>query len=153
MKKKGFTLIELIVTLNILLLVLGVTQLNLSIYNNRKINIKINKYSYELKTLLSYGKSYCRKYKAIGSFFVDPKNNIVVFEVLDKESFIRRVIYLEDDFSLSYNYKGSLIEINEQGYIKNSCTLKIIYKGKAVKEITIGVGNDIIGITEGDAIE
>lgn len=153
MKKKGFTLIELIITLNILVLLTTVTHTSMKAYNNRKINTKINKYSYEIKSLLSYGKSYCRKYKTNGNFFIEAKENVFVLEVVEKEKALKRIIYLENDFSLLFNYKGDSMGINKEGYIKDACTLSLTYKDKVVKEIKIGVGNDVIGVTEGDAIE
>lgn len=153
MKKKGFTLIELIITLNILVLLTTVTFTSIKAYNNRKINSKVNRYSYEIKSLLSYGKSYCRKYKSNGNFFIDTKDNVFVLQVVEKEKALKRVVYLEEDFSLLYNYKGNSIGINKDGYIKDACTISLTYKDKVVKEIKIGVGNDIIGVTEGDAIE
>lgn len=153
MKKKGFTLIELMITLNIMILFTTITYSSIRAYNNRKINIKINNYTYEIKSLLSYGKSYCRKYKTNGNFFVKLKENILVFEVIEKNNAIKKSINLDGDFSLLYNYKGSSIGVSKEGYIKDACTISLTYKSKVVREVKIGVGNDIIGVTEGDSIE
>ena len=153
MKRKGFTLIELIITLSILLLFTTITSISIKAYNNRKIDIKINNYAYEIKTLLSYSKSYCRKYKANGSLFINIKENSFKFFVLEKNNYIEKFIYLEDKFSLASNYKGNSFSISKEGYIKEAGTISLIYNGKVVKEIKIGVGNDIIGVTEGDIIE
>lgn len=153
MKKKGFTLLELIITLNILVLFTTITYTSVKAYNNRKINTKINNYTYEIKSLLSYGKSYCRRYKALGNLYIDLNKNIFKFEVTERNKGIKKVIYLDEDFSLLYNYTGSSIEISKEGYIKDACKIRLTYKKKVVREIKIGVGNDIIGIAEGDSIE
>ena len=153
MKKKGFTLIELIITLSILLLFTTIASTSIKSYKNRKINININKYTYDIKTLLSYSKSYCRKYKANGSLFINIRENSLKFSVLEKNNPIERTIYVEENFSLASNYKGNSFSISKEGYIKEAGTISLIYNGKVVKEMKIGVGNDIIGITEGDIIE
>lgn len=153
MKKKGFTLIELIITLSILLLFTTITSTSIKAYNNRKVDIKINKYAYEIKTLLSYSKSYCRKHKVNGSLFINIKENSIKFFILEKNNHFEKFIYLEHKFSLASNYKGNTFIISKEGYIKEAGTISLMYNGKVVREIKIGVGNDIIGVTEGDVIE
>ncbi|WP_300380786.1 prepilin-type N-terminal cleavage/methylation domain-containing protein [Clostridium sp.] len=153
MKKKGFTLIELIITLNILVLITTITSTSIKAYKNRKTNININKYTYEIKTLLSYSKSYCRKYNANGNLFINIKENSFKFSVIEKDNPIEKTIYIPNGFSVISNYKGNSFYVSKEGYIKEAGTISLIYNGKTVKEIKIGVGNDIIGITEGDIIE
>lgn len=153
MRKRGFTLIELIITLSILALVSTITATSLKAYNNRRVNNNIIRYAYEVKSLLSYSKSYCRKYNVNGNLFIVLKENVFKFSVSENNNSIDKNIYFKKDFSLQSNHKGSSISVSKEGYIKDACTISLIYKGKAVREIKIGVGNDIIGITEGDIIE
>lgn len=153
MKKKGFTLLELIITLNILVLFTTITYTSVRAYNNRKINTKINNYTYEIKTILSYGKSYCRKHKALGNIYIDLNENIFKFEVVEKNKEIKKVIYLDKDFSLFTNFSRKSNYISKEGYINEAGTISLKYKEKVVREIKIAVGNDIIGVAEGDSIE
>ena len=153
MKKKGFTLIELIITLSILLLFTTITSTSIKAYNNRIVDIKTSKYAYEIKTLLSYSKSYCRKHKVNGSLFIDIKENSFKFFILEKNNHFEKFVYLEDKFSAVSNYNGNAFIISKDGYIREAGTISLMYNGKVVRKIKIGVGNDIIGVTEGDVIE
>ena len=153
MKRRGFTLVEFIITLSILSVIMGITFVGIS--NYFKINEKLNFESTisEVKRLLSYGKSYCRRYKVIGNIAIDKHGKSIKFLVSDINNGIKKEIKMDENFNIPNKAGSSNLEISEEGFIKNSVTITINYKDKYKKEIKIGVGNDIIGISEGDLID
>ena len=153
MKKRGFTLIELIVVLSIITILFTFSYGFIKSFKNREEKLTIDSSVYEIKALLSYSKSYCRKNKVSGKVVIDKNRKYVSFTVSNSYSPITRTVKMDSDIQVGSNFSLGYTEINEEGFIKNSGTIKLSYNDKVFKEIRIGAGNDIIGINEGDLIE
>lgn len=59
--KKGYTLIELIVVLAIMSIFSSIAVINITKVKERLENIELKNLEAEVKSLLSFGKAYCRK--------------------------------------------------------------------------------------------
>ena len=153
MKKRGFTLIEPMVVLSIITVLFTFSYGFTKSIKEKEEGLKIDNYIYEVKSLLSYSKSYCRKNKVTGKVVIDKNRKNISFIVTNSYKPITYSINMDSDIEIGSNFSLGYAEINDEGFIKNSGTIKISYKNKIFKEIRVGVGNDIIGINEGDLIE
>lgn len=139
MKSKGFTLVEIISVLAIIGILATVGSIGSKFFIKLKTDMELESCTYEMRQLLTMAKKYCRTNEISG------KINIVQYdsEIIFNASKNIKTIILPENIKITSNYN---IEINEEGYINNAITIIIIgYKGKH-KEISIGVGNDIISI-------
>ncbi|MBU5454593.1 prepilin-type N-terminal cleavage/methylation domain-containing protein [Caproiciproducens sp. MSJ-32] len=153
MKKRAFTLIEVIIVISILSIISGITYIGINNYFKTKSKLTFESTVSDVRRLLSYGKQYCRKYKVKGYILVDIRGKTVQFSTFDLNHNITKEIEIDKDIIITSKFNSNNIEISEKGFIKSSGTITIIYNNEYKKEIKVGVGNDIIGIKDGDLIE
>lgn len=153
MKKRAFTLIEVITVIAILSIISSITCIGINNYYelNNKLNFEAT--VSDVRRLISYGKQYCRRYKVMGDIIIDKYGKSIKFRVSDINHGITKEIEMDKDIKITSKFNSNNIEINEEGFIKTSGTINILYKDEYKKEIKIGVGNDIIGVKEGDLID
>ena len=79
--KKGYTLIELIIVLSIMLIFSSLASLGYNFYKNSVEKIKLESTALEVRELLSFSKAYCRKNEITGNILVasDRKSITLVF--------------------------------------------------------------------------
>lgn len=144
MKKDGFTLIEMIVSIFILLIVFGITTSLSKLNFNIQRNIKYDEYVYEIQNVLSYGKAVCcdkNKYGKITT--VAKKNQIRFVEGIDN---IEKVIILPKEIKIINDDVSIFIKPN--GKIEQGATIKLKDDYGEKRYITIGVGIDRIDIKD-----
>lgn len=80
--KKGFTLVELIVTLSIILFISSFSVMSLNSFLEAKNNIKTKEFLYEIEDIISYGRSYCINNNVSGRFVIMEMENTqeILFE-------------------------------------------------------------------------
>lgn len=149
-KKKAYTLIELIVVIGILIIIASITSLNISKIKNIVNKISLEESINEVRSILSFGKNYCRKNRVNG--LIVTSENKLFFIVNEKDYEIDKSTELKGGLEISSNFKEGHSRINKEGYISSAGKI-IIKLGNSYSEIKIGVGNDIIGISEVDIIE
>lgn len=164
MKKYGFTLIEVIVNITIIMIIfstlLSVRRIGVKIIHD----IKVRNSVYEVMDLLSYGKALCNSTNSYGKIIIDYNNKLIKLRYFDKESISsgskeknEKVIKLPEDTSIitayeniKLNEKGiKQIDLTNEGKIANGYTI-IIFDDSLKKQykITIGVGTDLITLKE-----
>lgn len=148
--KRGYTLIELIIVLSIITIFSSITIINISKFKESMDIIEFENIGTEVKSLLSFGKSYCRKNKVPGKFIVGLDRKTITFVVTDKNFPISKSIKLKNDMDIGSNFYSSKDiktdenNITDEGYIKSAGSIVITNSNKKVIKITISVGNDII---------
>lgn len=149
--KKGYTLIELIVVLSIIAIFSSIVVVNIVKVKERLEDIEFKNLEVEVKSLLSFGKAYCRKNKVPGQIIIGSDRKIIKFVVTDRYSPITKVINLDNDIEVgsnlrvSENLKQDANNISDEGFIKSAGTITITNSSKTKRiDITISVGNDII---------
>lgn len=80
MMKNGFTLIETIVSIFILIILSGICLTLYKFKNNLEVDMKDTAYVYEVQNLLSYGKAVCKEKNNYGKITVNGKINEIKFE-------------------------------------------------------------------------
>ncbi|WP_160688831.1 prepilin-type N-terminal cleavage/methylation domain-containing protein [Clostridium sp. C2-6-12] len=148
MKKEGFTLIEIIVSIFILTILFSVgTSLNKFAFKLSN-NMKTTAYVYEIQNILSYGKAVCREKNKYGKITIDPmKNQIRFVEGTDK---IEKVLKIPMDISMDGKYRNILIRPN--GKISNGTSIVLIDNYRERQTVTVRVGVDCINIKEDEII-
>lgn len=157
--KKGYTLIELIIVLSIIAVISSVTMVNIVKFKEKMDVIEFNSVASEVKSLLSFGKSYCRKNKVSGQILVASDRKSITFEVSNNESPITKTIKFNKNTEVGSNFKVSSSitsdnnNITDEGYIKSAGTITLTHKSNKRIYITVSVGNDIIRSYESDEEE
>lgn len=148
MKKGGFTLIEIIVSIFILTILFSVgTSLNKFAFKLSS-NMKNTAYVYEIQNILSYGKAVCREKNKYGKITIDPmKNQIRFVEGTDK---IEKILKIPMDISMDGKYRNILIRPN--GKISNGTSIVLIDNYRERQTVTVRVGVDCINIKEDEII-
>lgn len=148
--RKGYTLIELIIVIAILSIITSIVSLNVSKFRKTINKIQIESVINEARSILSFGKSYCRKNKVTGMIIINTNN--FSFVVSENGHEIKREIKAIYNLEINSNFSGSYISIDKDGYIKSAGTIGF-NSNSYIGTIKIGVGNDIIGVSEVDIIE
>lgn len=151
MKRKGFTLIETMVSLFILsiLFSIGITlnKFAIKLSNNMANTACV----YEIQNILSYGKAVCREKNKYGKITIDPKTNQIRFvQGADKDDKIEKILNIPKDFSMDGKYRSILI--TPKGKISKGTSIELIDNSKKRQIITVGVGVDYIDLKDGEII-
>lgn len=147
--KKGYTLIEIIITLSIISILTSIISLGSNYYKKTADKIENQAILTEVKAFLSFTKSYCRSKGERGEIFIDENGEYIKFICFTKEV---KSINFYDDFSIGSN-SDNKIEVDSEGIITKSVTISIYRFGKYIGEITIDVGVGSIRVYESDIIK
>lgn len=144
MKRKGFTLIETIVSIFILTILFSVGTSLSKLASNLSNDMDNIAYVYEIQNLLSYGKALCRDKNKYGKITIDPmKNQIRFVEGADK---IEKIINVPKEISIDGKYRSILITPN--GKISKGTSIILIDNYREKQTLTVGVGVDFISIND-----
>lgn len=149
-KKKAYTLIELVVVLGIMIIIASITSINVSKIKNTINKISLEESINEARSILSFGKNYCRKNRVNGNIVIS--GNRLSFIVKERDYEINKSTELKGNLEVNSNFTKGESRISKEGYISSAGTI-VIKLGNSYGEIKIGVGNDIIGVSEVDIIE
>ena len=136
--------------LGIMIIIASITSLNVSKVKNTINKISLEESINEARSILSFGKNYCRRNRVNGSIVISENN--LAFTVEEKGREIYKSTELKGSLELNSNFKDGKSEIDRDGYITLAGTI-VVKLGNSYGEIKIGVGNDIIGVSEVDTIE
>lgn len=148
MRKYGFTLIEIVVSIFILTILFSLCLSLSKFKKNLSDDIENTGYIYEIQNLLSYGKAVCKEKNKYGKITVKASENEIRFiEGLDN---IEKIIKLPKEIKIINNDISVLI--TPDGKISKGNTIKLIDECRRRQDITIGVGVDLIVIKDGEFI-
>lgn len=144
-KKKGFTLLETIITISMLMIIFASgTSLGI-MKSNIENEIKKDSDIYEIQNLLTLSKAKCKKDNTTGKLLINKKENKLYFySAIDKGSPFRTISlsndsdYLAESSNIFLNHKGRLLSADTI-YVKNN---------DEVNSVTIGVGVDTVRIKD-----
>ena len=154
MIKKGFTLIELVVSMSILMIIFSLGMGSYKIYKSIYRDIEINQNLYEIEDTLSYGEIYCKNNKVDCVFFIKQGDLGVIVGIKDRLNKKIRSTQLSNSLKFdenNVNLDQMILNINSNGKIQpGSIKLKDI-NGKKY-ELTVRVGVNLITIWEWNTI-
>lgn len=136
--KKGFSLIELLVVMTIIVIVASISLLGISKYNSIKNDADLNMTESSILGIINYGKQYCREKEKPGFVLFDLQGNEIGFY-----SQSRRI----DGFKLpieikieSINTTSNKIDIDKFGITSDAGTILLRDSNNKLFIITINVG-------------
>lgn len=147
-RKKGYTLIELVAVIAILAILLGSGFTMVGILKKMKSEVELESAVYEVSSILSYAKAYCRKNSYEGVVVIDVVRNSIIFKykVGNTSSVTVKSENLPNNIKI-FSYGINIIDVSNVGYLKNAGTI-LINSGRKQKHITIAVGNDLITVKD-----
>lgn len=121
--KKGFTLVELIIVLSLILMICSFSFISFKGFLETKNRIRTKEFLYEIEDTISYGRSYCINNNIPGRFvMIENKNNEeLVFET--GSGVIRKIQYdkvMEIDKTNKLYPLITTININSDGGITST---------------------------------
>lgn len=150
-KKKGYTLIELISVIAIMVILIGSGFTVVSSLKHIKDDVEIDNVVYEIYDVLSYAKAYCRRNFYEGEVLIDTQKRTIKFSYIDNSTSIKTNIIREEKFpkyvDVHTKPERFNIGVSSMGYLKKSGSI-FVSIGKKEKIITIAVGNDITNIID-----
>lgn len=138
-KKKGYTLIELIVVVFILCILAGISSLSFNIMNSTINTLKVNYAINDITNFLSYSKYYCKNNNVNGVIFLRKEGNMELKSVYNNITSSEK-ISLPKGLKFTTNYQ---INCNSDGVL-SSDTIYFYDKDNKGYKITISVGVDTI---------
>jgi prepilin-type N-terminal cleavage/methylation domain-containing protein len=146
MKKRGYTLIEIMVSIFILTILFSAGMAQSKFGNNLLYGVEKTDYIYEIQNLISYGKAMCREKNKYGEIIIDSEKNQMRF--IDAWDNVEKIIKLPKEVIIIP--KDKIILITSEGKIVKGNTITLVDKYKVKQDITISVGGDLISIKDGD---
>lgn len=150
-KRKGTTLIELIVALSLLAIISTIGVKGYGLYRSIIYDIEIKQFLYDIEDTLSYGKEYCSKNSKVGDYYVekDKRSLKVIFKCSDGEKreteLPKSIILVKDDWISEISSKS--LTISYIGYIQPETINYKDEKGCKYK-LTIRPGGNVITVSE-----
>lgn len=148
-RTKGYTLIELIAVMAILAILLGSGFTIINMINNLKNEVELESAVYEVSSILSYAKAYCRKNSYEGEILIDSAKNSIMFNHKSERN--NKVLVqnkkISNNTKIAFSANIMSINIDNMGYLKDAGAI-LISDGVYWVKITVAVGNDIITIQD-----
>lgn len=139
-KKKGFTLIELIASMTILIILFTFGSLSLNYYKNLNEDIKLDNFFVSLKHILAEGKAIAIEEDIGLRIFLDNSNKKVK---LQKGKIEKELIDIPNYINVNLNPK---ISISSNGQLKSQTTTLYNTKDNKKYYIKIRAGVDYVKI-------
>ncbi len=117
--KKGFTLVELIISLSILLLITTISTLGFRGFSSIKNSLKVKEFIYEINDGITYGRLYCIDNNLRGKFvIVESEGNSYLR--LENASGVINEVKLESALTIDRNENATFsINIESDGKLES----------------------------------
>lgn len=138
MKRRGFTLIEVLMALSLMTVLFGSSLI--SVKNCRAVANRIDTavFGNSLVHFITFSKKYCRESGTGGYvYFVASKNTV---QLSCGTSFVKKLKMPEGFRDLYVNRTGNKIYIDNRGFTSDACTIMFRDRNGALHYVTISVG-------------
>ncbi len=141
MKKEGYTLIELLITMAISIFLLSILSNFAKVVIEPMNKVKITAGVSEVYSLISYSKHYCRKNNCLGTISINDITDEIIFT--DEDNNLIKKLEMPKELDVAAKAK---VEVRNTGYLSNSLSIKLIDLYGGNHYITISVGMDTVNI-------
>lgn len=144
--KKGYTLIELVICMAVILIFASVCFVNIGAYEKMSILINSHYCESSIISFICNSKKYCRNNNTPGTIIFDDSNDLMVFSV---GKYVKNVYRFPKNFILENvkTDKGyNIVTIDKTGFTSDACTIRYHddHNYFKPKSITILVGTDYV---------
>lgn len=145
-KKKGFTLIEVLTVISIILIFIFSGDFCVNAYGKMLNSLDVSYCSNSITGFILNAKLYCRKNDVSGCMFFDIEKNKIILS--SNMKLINEYIMPKGFKLLSVNAPSKFIYINNKGIVENACTIRYRDRRDSYHRITICVGSGYVEIKE-----
>ncbi len=142
--KKGFTLLEVIITISILLIIASISLINISNLEKQKNDTDVELCKSMILGIINDAKQYCRENNKSGYILFNSAESKIGFYSSSKK--IESFVLPEDVNIYSINTNESKIDIDKFGFTSDAGTIKLRDKRGSLYTITINVGAGYVEI-------
>ncbi|MGN0143923.1 MAG: prepilin-type N-terminal cleavage/methylation domain-containing protein [Clostridium sp.] len=144
-RAEGFTLIETIISISILMIIFTTAVSISAMKDNIENEAKKDSDIYEIQNLMTFSKLKCKKDNAAGKVLINKKTSELSFySGTGDESPFKKIILSNDS---DYIGSSSNIFVSNKGRVLNGATI-YVKNDNQIDSITIGVGVDTIRIKD-----
>lgn len=139
-RDKGFTLIELVIVMGLIVLISGWSFMSVKMYQKDINRTEAAYYENMIVALIDNGKQYCRCKMCDGKVIFDCSKSKVIFSTRGN---ILDTINLPKNYTinnLSTSDRLNEIDIDDTGYTSDACTISFEDAYGEIHSITISVG-------------
>jgi len=142
-KRKGFTLIELVLVLGMISIFLSFSLINITAYRRLNNKIDVELFNNSLLNYINNSKEYCRDNGTTGYIYFNSERNIITLNCG-----VRQIssLPLPADFSLKEVGVDNKIKITNIGTTGSSCTITFEDREGESHDITMCVGTEYVQI-------
>jgi len=142
--KKGFTIVELMVTLSIMCIFLSYSLMSIKGYTQLSNDIDVNYSENKIVNFINTSRQYCKLNDTSGHIYFMSDLNEIWF--LSNAQHAKR-FHLPQGFTLNIlNLSTGYITIDQRGFTANACTIKFSDRKDKIHSITICVGTAYVEI-------
>lgn len=142
--KKGFTIIELMVTLSIVCIFLSYSLMSIKGYTDITNDIDVNSVDNKIVNFINTSRQYCKINNTRGHVYFIPEQDEIWF--LSNSQYSQR-FYLPVGFKLNpINLSTGYITIDQRGFTASACTIKFSDRKDKIHSLTICVGTSNVEI-------
>jgi prepilin-type N-terminal cleavage/methylation domain-containing protein len=153
MKKRGFTLFEIVAVLGILSILFSIGVLGIKAFKERYRQIEIKSFVYSITDMLSYGKMYCVSENIAGSVCFMNDEDYLKVSLVTGMKVVRTIELLKvmklKPFENGEEVKNLSLKINQSGYVEPK-TISLVNENHEVYKITVQVGGNVLVVKEGE---
>lgn len=142
MKKKGFTMIEVIVSLSIILIIFSCSISKNSFDKNIYEDIEDNGFIYEVHDFITYSRLKCIKEKKRGEIVISPSDNKIYFKIGTSQD----MEFLKLPSGIKIASGRNIIPLSNNGRLNKADTIVFQNSFNELRKITIRVGVDYISL-------
>ena len=148
MKQRGFTLVELLSVIGIMLILISISLLGINGYTKIKKEIGIQTSFYEMEDKILLAKEECKNRKTKGEIHLktEDKETSIILQCDDglyKEYLLGNGIMLINPYDETYENIIRTINVSDKGHL-SAGTIDIIYLSGGYYKLKIRVGVDLV---------
>ena len=138
MKKAGFTLIEVLITMSIMTIIFGCSLINVKKCASVGNKMEVQVFGSSLVNFIVASKKHCRDSGTGGyMYFLAGKNTI---QLSCNSSVVKKLKMPEGFSDLYINRAGSKIYIDNKGFTSDACTIRFKDRDGVAHYVTVSVG-------------
>lgn len=140
-RKKGFTILELVMVIGMASILFSISLINFGGYNKVQNKIDVDIFSNSLINLVNNSKEYCRDKNVGGYLYFNTEKNAICLNCALQQIYR---LDLPDEFKLNIVRPGNKIKIDNRGITEDACSIQYKDRENKMHCITMCVGTAFV---------